>query len=178
LSSFVRAAASLLVAAAILGTVAPADAHEPADYRTERDHVRARARRQLGTPYRSGGSTPSGFDCSGYTRWVYSGHGANLPHSSAAQFELAHRKGYERVWNRSALEVGDLVFFDTTSARIGHAGIYIGRDRFISSTSSSGVKIDSVYDRDYWGPRWVGATRLPVTMRYEPDRGPHHGQLA
>jgi cell wall-associated NlpC family hydrolase len=179
-SSFVRAAASLLVAAAILGTVAPADAHEPADYRTERDHVVTRARRQLGTPYRSGGSSPGGFDCSGFTQWVYRSHGANLPHSAAAQFELAGRKGYKRIWNRRSLEVGDLVFHRTTSARVGHAGIYIGRGRFISSTSSRGVKIDSLYDRYYWGSRWVGATRLPATMRYRPDRpnGPHGAQLA
>jgi cell wall-associated NlpC family hydrolase len=170
----------LLVAAAILGTVHPADAHEASDYRTERDHVRTRARRQLGTPYRSGGSSPSGFDCSGFTRWVFRSHGANLPHSAAAQFELAKRKGYERIWNRRALEVGDLVFHRTTSARVGHAGIYIGRGRFISATSSRGVKVDSLYDRYYWGARWVGATRLPATMRFESDLrpGPHGGQLA
>lgn len=180
MSLFVRAAASLLVAAAILGTVAPADAHEPPDYRTERDHVRSRAREQVGTPYRSGGSSPSGFDCSGFTRWVYDSHGANLPHSSSAQFDLGRRRGYERIWKRRELEVGDLVFHRTTSARVGHVGIYTGRGRFISTTSSRGVQVESLYDRYYWGSRWVGATRLPATMRYRTaeQRGPHNRQLA
>jgi cell wall-associated NlpC family hydrolase len=180
MSSFTRRAAAFAICGGIAATAAPAQAHEPSDYRSQRGHVQARARRQLGTPYRSGGSTPSGFDCSGFTRWVYETHGANLPHSSAAQFDLAHRKGYRRIWNRRQLEVGDLVFFRTTSARVGHAGIYIGRDKFISSTSSSGVKIDSLYDRYYWGSRWVGATRLPATARFDeqPRGGAHGRQLA
>ena len=141
---------SLVARACALGTallcLAPAArAHEPADYRTERSHVRARAKQMIGAPYRSAGTSPSGFDCSGFTRWVFQAHGANLPHSSTAQFELGNRKGYERVWKRTQLEVGDLVFFHTTSARVGHAGIYIGNQKFISSTSSRGVKIDSVF---------------------------------
>ena len=83
------------------------------------------------------------------------------------QFNLASRDGYKRIWNRSKLEVGDLVFHKTTSARVGHVGIFIGDGRFISSTSSDGVRVRSLYDPYYWGPRWVGATRLPATMRFQ-----------
>ncbi|HEU4480884.1 MAG TPA: NlpC/P60 family protein, partial [Actinomycetota bacterium] len=93
-------------------------------------------------------------------------HGAGLPRSSAEQFEMANAPNHRRIWKRRNLERGDLVFFKTTSARVGHVGIYLGKGKFISSTSSSGVRIDSVYDRYYWGRRWVGATRLPATNRY------------
>ena len=175
----VRVAALLgaLTALLPLGTAA---AHAPQDFQAERGHVESRAKSQLGSSYRAGGMSPGGFDCSGFTRWVFTGHGANLPHSSSAQFDLAGRKGYKRVWNRQKLERGDLVFFRTTSARVGHVGIYIGGGRFISSTSSSGVKVDSVYDSYYWGSRWVGATRLPATTRFEQPnsgRGEHRRQL-
>ncbi|MDQ3940132.1 MAG: C40 family peptidase [Actinomycetota bacterium] len=138
-------------------------AHQPEEADRARQHIEERARSQVGAPYSYGGTSPSGFDCSGFTRWVYLDHGANLPHSSSAQFELAGNDGYRRIWDRGDLHVGDLVFHDTGSGRVGHAGIYIGGGRFISATSSEGVQVRSLYD-SYWGPRWVGATRVPATM--------------
>ena len=165
MSLFVRCATALLVTAAVFGTIAPARAHAPADYRAERSHVRARARGQIGTPYRSAGSSPSGFDCSGFTRWVYSHIGVTLPHSSSAQYALGGTKNFVRIESREDLKVGDLVFHDTGSGGVGHAGMYVGDGKFISSTSSGGVRVESLSD-GYWGPRWVGATRLPVTMRF------------
>jgi cell wall-associated NlpC family hydrolase len=83
------------------------------------------------------------------------------------QFNMASRKGFKRVWRIRNLERGDLVFFKTTSARVGHAGMYIGRGRFIHSNSSGGhVRISSIWDRYYYKPRFVGATRTPYTQRY------------
>ncbi|MDQ3646195.1 MAG: C40 family peptidase [Actinomycetota bacterium] len=158
----VTIAAAILLMGALGG---PAGAHSLDDYQQERVHIKDRARSVVGAPYSYGGTSPSGFDCSGFTRWVYSGHGAELPRTSLQQFELGSRAGYERIWERSKLQPGDLVFHKTTSARVGHVGIYIGNDRFISTTSSSGVQVRSIYDPYYWGPRWVGATRLPATMR-------------
>lgn len=169
-SSVRRACALVVTALVVLVPALPAAAHSPTDYRAERNHIETRARHELGDSYRSGGTSPSGFDCSGFTRWVYSGHGAYLPHSSAAQYSLADRKGYQRVWNRHKLETGDLVFFRTTYAHVGHVGIYIGHGKFISSTTSSGVHVDSVWDPYYWGARWVAATRLPVTTRFHEGR--------
>lgn len=146
--------------------VSPAGAHSHDEWRRQRAHIKDRARSVLGTRYSSGGSSPrSGFDCSGLTRWTFKEHGAYLPRTSMEQFNLGKRDRYKRIWKRSKLEVGDLVFHKTTSARVGHVGIYIGNNRFISSTSSSGVRVRSIYDPHYWGPRWVGATRLPTTMR-------------
>jgi hypothetical protein len=108
--------------------------------------------------------------------WVYSEHGAELPHSSDAQFELAGERGYTRVWHRKDLEVGDLVFHDTSSGRVGHAGIYLGNGKFISATSSEGVQVKSLYD-SYWGPRWVGATRVPATNDGSAKRGSEQRQI-
>lgn len=161
---------ALVLGLLLVGTITgPAGADTRDRYRAQRTHIENRARDQIGTRYRYGGTSPSrGFDCSGFTRWLYSKHGASLPHSSLDQFNLGRRDRYKRIWKRSKLEVGDLVFHKTTSARVGHVGVYIGGQRFISSTSSGGVRIRSIYDPYYWGPRWVGATRLPVTMRYKP----------
>jgi len=152
-----------VVAITVLGS--SAEAHVLGGFRRERRHIKKRALTQRGAPYRYGGSSPSGFDCSGFTMWTYDDHGASLPHSSMEQWRLGRRRAYDRIWKRRNLEVGDLVFHKTTSARVGHAGIFIGRGRFISSTSSGGVRIRSIWDRSYWGPRWVGAVRVPATQR-------------
>lgn len=164
-SSLVRIAAAILVAFVGLSVVAES-ASAGTNYRRKRNHIEERARSQRGAPYRYGGTSPKGFDCSGFTTWVYKGVRVSLPRTSTAQFDLGRHKNNKRVWKRSKLEIGDLVFHDTGSGRIGHAGIYVGGGKFISSTSSAGVQVRSLYD-SYWGPRWVGATRLPVTMRYK-----------
>ncbi|MEA2517252.1 MAG: hypothetical protein QOG16_1090 [Actinomycetota bacterium] len=83
------------------------------------------------------------------------------------QFNMASRNGFKRIWKITNLERGDLVFFKTTSARVGHAGMYIGRGRFIHSSSSGGsVRIDRINDPYYYRSRFVGATRTPFTQRY------------
>ncbi len=161
-----RAVAAAVAVAALASLAPTAHAHYQREWREQRGHMRERSLSQRGAPYRYGGSSPSGFDCSGFTRWVYLDHGASLPHSSSEQFALGSRGDNKRIWKRKNLEIGDLVFHRTTSARVGHAGIYIGEGRFISSTSSGGVRVKSLYDPYYWGPRWVGATRLAVTVRY------------
>lgn len=144
-----------------------AGAHSHNDWRKERAHLEERARSVRGTRYRYGGSSPrSGFDCSGFTRWVFGEHGAQLPHSSIDQFYMARRKGFKRIWKPIKLQPGDLVFFKTTSARVGHAGMFIGHGKFIhSSSSGGGVRVDSVWDPYYYRSRFVGGTRVPATQR-------------
>lgn len=160
--TFVHMAVIIAVLAGLAATAAPAQAHVRERVRKQRGHIKDRVRSQTGTRYSYGGSSPSGYDCSGLTRWTFDGHGANLPHSSMDQWRLGKRDRYRRIWKRTRLKRGDLVFHKTTSARVGHVGIYIGRGRFVSATSSEGVRVRSLWDRHYWGPRWVGATRVPA----------------
>ena len=80
------------------------------------------ARHFLGVRYVYGGTSPrSGFDCSGFTRYVYAHFGVELPHYSGAQFDMGRRV------SRAGLRPGDLVFFNG----LGHVGLYIGGGRFI-----------------------------------------------
>ena len=81
---------------------------------------------ELGVPYRYGGSSPSGFDCSGLVAYVYGKLGVRLPHNAAAQY------GYGRPVDRGNLRPGDLVFFHG----LGHVGLYIGRGRIIHAPQS------------------------------------------
>ncbi len=108
------------------------------------------AMQYLGIPYVWGGASPSGFDCSGFIMYVYAQLGVSLPHNAAMQF------GYGTPVPRSALEPGDLVFFDG----LGHNGMYIGGGQFIHSPHSGDVvKISSLYD-SWYARTWVGARRL------------------
>jgi cell wall-associated NlpC family hydrolase len=152
----------LAICAGMLGAdMSEATAHQAGSVHERRVHVVRRGKSQRGTRYRWGGASPKrGFDCSGLSMWVFDGHGAQLPHSSMMQYRLAGENGYRRIRNRSKLVKGDLVFFDTSrTAKVGHVGIYIGKGKMVSSRSA-GVGIDSVYDKYYWGKRYVGALRI------------------
>jgi uncharacterized protein YycO len=163
--STLKFAVTAIVAALVTSlAVAPVQAHERSNAFRQRRHIKSHAKSAIGSQYRYGGTSRRGFDCSGFTQWTYEGHGQNLPRTSSEQFTLAKRHGYKRIWKRKRLKKGDLVFHKTTSARVGHAGIYIGGGRFISSTSSDGVRVRSLYDPYYWGSRWVGGVRTPSTI--------------
>ena len=108
-----------------------------------------------GTRYKSVGSTPSGFDCSGYTSYVYAKNGINLPRTASQQYHA-----YPKV-SKSQLRAGDLVFFTSSPGgkSITHVGISLGGSKYIGSQTSTGVAITSIDDPYYWGPRYVGAVR-------------------
>ena len=88
------------------------------------------AQQYLGTPYVYGGAAPGGFDCSGFTTYVFSQVGVSLPHGATSQLS----RGTEV--SRSDLQPGDLVFFQDYGAVASHVGIYIGGDQFIHASSS------------------------------------------
>lgn len=109
------------------------------------------ARRFLGVRYTWGGSSPrTGFDCSGFVRFVYSHFGVSLPHSSFA--DLWHGHGVAR----RALKPGDLVFF----AGASHVGIYIGRNRFIHAPHTGSVVSITPLSSSWYGAEYDGARRL------------------
>jgi peptidoglycan DL-endopeptidase CwlO len=111
--------------------------------------VVAIAEQYLGVPYRWGGSSPSGFDCSGLVMYVFAQVGVSLPHSSYAQY------GMGSPVSRDQLQPGDLVFFDG----LGHVGIYVGGGSFIHAPHTGDVvKISSI--SGWYASTYVGARRI------------------
>ncbi|WP_035290371.1 C40 family peptidase [Brevibacillus thermoruber] len=111
-----------------------------------------------GAPYKSSGTTKNGFDCSGFTRYVFDALGVDLPHSSSAQFKLGVPV------SRSDLQPGDLVFFNTNGRSVSHVGIYIGNGMFVHAESGKGVVNTRLNDPYYWGKRFVGAKRIALPV--------------
>lgn len=106
----------------------------------------------LGTPYVYAGTSPKGFDCSGYTQYVFAHFNISLPHSSSSQYKSSVTK-----ISRSELQPGDLVFFSNGGSGVGHVGIYVGNNNFIHSPRPGrSVCYDSL-DSSYYSSHYIGA---------------------
>ena len=107
-----------------------------------------------GTPYRNGGADPSGFDCSGFTQYVYARYGVALPRAVAEQYQAGVSVAAPRV------EAGDLLFFSTVAPGPTHVAIALGGDEFVHAPSSAGVVRVERLSSTYWSRRFIGARRV------------------
>jgi cell wall-associated NlpC family hydrolase len=148
-----QAAAALV--APIVRPAAPTPAPKPVVPAADNWGLVGVASKFLGSAYVWGGQSPRGFDCTGFTWYVYQQLGRSIPlHDLWGQMQSGPRV------SRTNLQAGDLVFFaNTYMAGLSHVGIYIGGGRFIHAGSErTGVTVSSLSDA-YWSPRYYGATR-------------------
>ena len=118
--------------------------------------VVAEAKKYIGVPYKWGGTTTSGFDCSGYTQYVFKKCGVTIGRTTKDQI-----KNGTSV-SKANLKAGDLVFFKDTYSGCtnpSHVGIYIGGNQFIHASSSKGVTISQL-NSDYYTQHYYGARRV------------------
>ncbi len=120
---------------------------------TNAQAILATAKKYMGVPYLWGGTTPSGFDCSGYVQYVFRAHGITLPRTSREQYQVGTSV------SRADLKPGDLVFFNTSGSGVSHLGIYMGDGQFIHASTSNGVTV-SALSNSYWSSRYLGARRV------------------
>lgn len=126
---------------------------QPVAALSKSEQIVREATTHIGTPYQWGGTTPDGFDCSGFIHYVYNKAGLSLPRTAAEQFTAGIPV------DKQALQTGDLVFFETYKPGPSHSGIYVGNGQFIHASSSAGITISSL-SSSYWEPKWLGATRI------------------
>lgn len=111
------------------------------------------AKKYIGVSYVWGGTTPAGFDCSGFVQYVFAKNGISLPRISRDQFSVGKSVSYGN------LQPGDLVFFSLAqNGIVDHEGIYIGGGQFLNASTSKGVTIYSL--GPYWQSYFIGAKRI------------------
>jgi cell wall-associated NlpC family hydrolase len=107
-----------------------------------------------GTPYRNGGADPQGFDCSGFTQYVFAQHGIALPREVKDQWDLGKPVKVEEI------APGDLMFFTTVAPGASHVAIALGGDEFVHAPSSAGVVRVERVSSAYWAQRFLAARRV------------------
>jgi murein DD-endopeptidase len=120
------------------------------------DGAAGHALKMVGKPYRYGGSSPAGFDCSGLVLYSYKQAGVALPHNTDQQ------RSASRSIKVSELRRGDLLFFNQQGKRYGHVGIYAGDGKFVHAPSSGKSVRSDRLDNPYWKKHLSEARRLAV----------------
>jgi len=116
--------------------------------------ISSTALRFRGVPFVDGGSTPSGFDCSGLTYYVFRKHGVELPRLAADQYRVGRAVGADTI------AAGDLLFFTTVAPGASHVALAIGEDEFVHAPSEHGqVRVERL-SSSYWSRRFIGARRI------------------
>lgn len=112
----------------------------------------------LNTPYRYGGNSRTGIDCSAFTQSVYiNSLNVSLPRTAREQY-----RAWQTFEDRDELKFGDLIYFNTSSIYYpGHVGIYLDDDLFAHASSSKGVIISSL-ENNYYANRFIGANRVTI----------------
>lgn len=123
---------------------------------TPREKILFEAIKFLDTPYKYGGNSQKGIDCSAFTLQVYQNAlSVDLPRSAKEQYTVG-----EKIFSEEELQFGDLVFFNTRRASFpGHVGIYLGENQFVHASRSLGVTVSSL-ENAYYKKRYVGARRM------------------
>lgn len=149
--------ANLVLCAAIAGCASappsdPAPAR-PAVSQAAADRAAGAAYKMVGRPYRYGGASPAGFDCSGLVHYSYRQAGVALPRATEAQLAAARRV------KLAELRPGDLLFFNQEGKRFGHVGLYLGNGRFVHAPSSGKTVRTDRLDAPYWKKHLTEARR-------------------
>ena len=110
-----------------------------------------------GVPYRSGGATPAGFDCSGLVQYVFAQYGINVPRVVEEQWHVG-----DKIKPRD-IKPGDLLFFSTKGPGASHVAIALDGERFVHAPNSTGVVRVEALSSTYWGSRYLGARRVNST---------------
>lgn len=129
------------------------------------------AKSELGLPYQWGGDNPEdGFDCSGFSQYVFQQQGIHIPRTAAQQFQSL------TPIRTADLQEGDLVFFKIHGRRISHVGIYIGHGEFIHSPRTGAeIRVDNLHEA-YWHKRYAGARRA-ISWNYAASHFNHTNNL-
>jgi cell wall-associated NlpC family hydrolase len=110
-----------------------------------------------GTPYRLGGNTKKGIDCSAFSQFLFAAvYGASIPRTAREQYKLTNRI------SRTDLKEGDLIFFNTRGG-VSHVGVYLQNNKFVHASTSGGVMISDIFD-GYWVKKFIGVGRMKDDM--------------